>query len=245
MSAFTSTSASSTSTLQRSAFSRLTLGSKLSWGLFGVAAFLVSIPVFVQAPLVRQWPWTSLFLTLGWVALGYALRRKATTALYGDLILGFSLSWLAGSIYWGWFRWEPLVHLPIEAIAVPVAIWAIVRQRYWVGALFYLGSLWGTAVTDLYFYVVHLIPYWRQVMQIEPEGAFPILREALQHMQTPWGILWVGLLVSVLCVSGLLPFTQLNVFKGDRTGLHWWVFSGAVMSTLLVDGLFWLAARLA
>lgn len=217
----------------------------MSWGLFGVAAFLVSIPVFVQAPLVRQWPWTSLFLTLGWVAFGYILRRKATTALYGDLILGFSLSWLAGSIYWGWFRWEPLVHLPIEAIAVPVAVWAIVRQRYLVGALFYLGSLWGTAVTDLYFYVVHLIPYWRQVMQVEPEGAFPILREALQHMQTPWGILWVGLLVSVLCVSGLLPFTQLNVFKGDRAGLHWWVFSGAVMSTLLVDGLFWLAARFA
>jgi hypothetical protein len=245
LSAFTSTSASSTSTLQQSAFSRLTLGSKLSWGLFGVAAFLVSIPVFVQAPLVRQWPWTSLFLTLGWVAFGYALRRKATTALYGDLILGFSLSWLAGSIYWGWFRWEPLVHLPIEAIAVPIAIWAIIRQRYLVGALFYLGSLWGTAVTDLYFYVVHLIPYWRQVMQVEPEGAFPILREALQHMQTPWGILWVGLLVSVLCVSGLLPFSQLNVFKGDHTGLHWWVFSGAVMSTLLVDGLFWLAARFA
>jgi hypothetical protein len=245
LSAFTSTPTSSAPTLQRSPFSRLTLGSKLSWGLFGVSAFLVSIPVFVQAPLVRQWPWTSLFLTLGWVVLGYALRRKATTALYGDLILGFTLSWLAGSIYWGWFRWEPLIHLPVEAIAVPVAIWMIIRQRYLVGALFYLGSLWGTAVTDLYFYVVHLIPYWRQVMQVEPEGAFPILREALQHMQTPWGILWVGLLVSVLCVSGLLPFTKLDVFKGDRTGLHWWVFSGAVISTLLVDGLFWLAARFA
>jgi hypothetical protein len=243
LSAFTPISAVASST--RSPVFKTILGSPLSWGIFGISAFLVSIPVFVQAPLVRQWPGLSLVLTLGWVVLGYILRRRSETQLHGDLVLGFTLSWLAGSIYWGWFRWEPFIHLPIEAIGLPVVIWAIARQRYLVGAFFYVGSLWGTAVTDLYFYVVHLIPYWRQVMQVEPEGAFPILREALQHMQTPWGILWVGLLVSVLCISGCIPFLRSEVFRGQRAGLQWWAFSGAVISTLFVDGLFWLAARFA
>ncbi|MFM6062253.1 MAG: DUF3120 domain-containing protein, partial [Microcystis panniformis] len=26
---------------------------------------------------------------------------------------------------------------------------------------------------------------------------------------------------------------------------HWWAFSGAVLSTILVDGLFWITASLA
>jgi hypothetical protein len=234
----------------------LQLGTQLSWQLLGGAAFLVSVPVFIQAPLVRQWPWLSFFLTLVWFGLGVVLQRRSKTAVWGDLLLGFSLSWLAGSIYWGWFRWEPLLHLPIEAVGLPVALWALVQQcprglsassvparpRYWIGALFYLGSLLGTAVTDLYFYVAHLVPYWRQLMQT-PEQAAPILQAALQQMQTPWGLLWVGILASILCLCGCMPFVKIAVFRGYRSGLHWWAFSGAVLSTLLVDGLFWLAAR--
>lgn len=206
--------------------------------------------MFVQAPLVRAWPWLSLLLTLVWIGLGIQLYRRETTQRVGDLLLGFSGSWLAGSLYWGWFRWEPLMHLPLEAIGLPLAVWAIWRARrsannaYLIGALFYLGSLWGTAITDLYFYVVGLIPYWREIMQVSPDASAPILREALLHMQTPWGILWVGILASVLCVSGLIPFVRLSVFRGRSPSLHWWTFSGAVVSSLLVDGLFWLAARL-
>jgi hypothetical protein len=261
LSAFTSSSSVAAVTAfnpQSQVLRTLRLGTQLSWQLFGCAAFLVSVPVFLQAPLVRQWPWLSLVLTLAWVGLGFRLQRQTKTAVWGDLFLGFSLSWLAGSIYWGWFRWEPLFHLPIEAIGAPWALWilaqhyfqispsqtsqsASVQPRYWVGALFYLGSLLGTAVTDLYFYVVHLVPYWRQLMQT-PEQATPILQAALQQMQTPWGLLWVGILASVLCLCGCMPFVNITVFRGYRRSLHWWVFSGAVLSTLLVDGLFWLAA---
>jgi hypothetical protein len=221
------------------------LGSRLSWRFFGLAAFLVSIPVFIQAPLVRQWPWLSLGLTLGWLALGYLLSRKDRTALYGDLILGFTWSWFAGSIYWGWFRWEPLIHLPLEAVGVPFALWAISRQRYLVGALFYLGSLWGTAITDGYFYLLKLIPYWRQVMQVEVQDALPILKTALSQIANHSGAFWAGVLVLVLCVSGLLPLILREVRGGYRHELHWWTFMGAVLSTLIVDGLFWVTVRLA
>jgi uncharacterized membrane protein YjjB (DUF3815 family) len=221
------------------------LGSRLSWRFFGLAAFLVSIPVFIQAPLVRQWPWVSLILTLGWLGLGYTLCRKSSNPLYGDLVLGFTWSWFAGSIYWGWFRWEPFIHLPIESVGVPFAIWALLQQRYRVGAFFYLGSLWGTAITDGYFYLLGLIPFWRQVMLVEVQGALPILQTALLQIQNASGALWAGVLILVLCVSGLLPLAIARVRRGQHEALHWWAFMGAVLSTLIVDGLFWFAVRFA
>jgi uncharacterized membrane protein YjjB (DUF3815 family) len=221
------------------------LGSRPSWRFFGLAAFLVSIPVFIQAPLVRQWPWVSLVLTLGWAVFGYALCRKSSNPLYGDLVLGFTWSWFAGSIYWGWFRWEPFIHLPIESVGAPFAVWALLQQRYRVGAFFYLGSLWGTAITDGYFYLLGLIPFWRQVMLVEVQDSLPILQTALLQIQNVSGALWAGILVLVLCVSGLLPLVSNKVRRGQSEELHWWAFMGAVLSTLVVDGLFWLAVRFA
>ncbi len=220
-------------------------GARLGWRFFGLAAFLVSIPVFIQAPLVRQWPWVSLFLTLGWIAFGYSLYRKPSTALYGDLVLGFTWSWFAGSIYWGWFRWEPFIHLPMESIGVPFAIWALLRQRYVVGSFFYLGSLWGTAITDGYFYLLGLIPYWRQVMQVEVQESLPILQTALGQIQNYSGAFWAGALVLILVVTGLLPLIIPAVRHRHHHAVHWWAFMGAVLSTLLVDGLFWVAVRFA
>jgi hypothetical protein len=217
------------------------LGTRKSWGAFALASFLVSIPVFVQAPLVRALPWVSLSLTSGWIALAYGLRDHTERSLWSDVLVGFSGSWLAGSIYWGWFRHEPLLHLPLEALCVPLAIWALAQRRFQAGALFYLGSLWGTAITDIYFYRVHLISYWRQVMQIDFADAMPILQEALVQMQTIRGIGWAILLVLVLFISGLFPFLNPRTRKGEQ--LPQWIFAGAVLSTLLVDGLFWLTAQ--
>lgn len=213
------------------------IGDRLSWLTFAAASFLVSVPVFIQAPLVRQLPLLSLVMTLGWVWLGMRLLRHQKTQIWGDLLLGFSWSWLAGAIYWGWLRWEPLVHLPVEAIGLPFAIWCIWRGWGKIGNFFYLGSLFGTALTDVYFYLTDLIPYWRQVMRVEPELAAPIFQNALAQVQTPWGMTWALLLVSTLLVVGLWSLT-----KGQ---LQWWAFSGAVLSTILVDSLFWLAASLA
>ena len=57
------------------------------------AGFLVSVPVFIQAPLVRQFPWLSLGFTLVWVALSLWLMGRPKQAIWGDLLLGFSWSW--------------------------------------------------------------------------------------------------------------------------------------------------------
>lgn len=198
------------------------------------AALLVSIPVFLQAPLVRAFPWLSLGLTGGWLWLSLTLRNRPATALWGDLLLGFTWTWLAGSVYWGWLRWEPFLHLPVEAIGLPFAWFYLAQGKGKIGNWFYLGSLLGTAVTDLYFYLVNLIPHWRQIMQVAPEQMSPIFQSAVAQVQTPWGIGCAAFLGLLLLGVGGWPL--------QRQQLHWWTFSGAVLSTILVDGLFWLAA---
>ena len=186
-----------------------------SWQIFGAASFLVSVPVFFQAPLVRLFPWFSVALTVFWVILGIWLYKRSQTRLWGDLILGFSWSWLAGSIYWGWLRWEPLIHIPVEAIGVPFAVWCLFRGWGKIGNYFYLGSLLGTAITDLYFYLTGLIPYWRRVMEVDPSYAAGILKLALVQIQTPWGISWAVVLVNLLLGVSLwaLQKYQLTVGK--------------------------------
>lgn len=201
------------------------------------AGFLVSVPVFIQAPLVRQFPWLSLGLTLAWLAIAVWLMKRPDQAMWGDLLLGFSWSWLAGAIYWGWFRWEPLWHLPIEAIALPFAIWGLKQGWGKIGHLFYLGSLFGTAVTDAYFYLTGLMDYWRQVMVVDPEFARFVFQAALAKIHTPWGVAWGGLLLALLL--------GLGGWALQKKSAPWQAFAGAVLSTIVVDALFWLGAIMA
>ncbi len=205
--------------------------------VFGAAVFLVSVPVFVEAPLVRLLPWLSVALTALWVWLSKILMSRSITYIWGDLLLGFSWSWLAGSIYWGWLRWEPLWHLPVESIGLPFAIWCLYRNWGKIGNWFYFGSLLGTVLTDIYFYIVDLIPYWRQITVVEPSEASSILRAALAQVKTPYGEAWAIVLAVVLLSVGIIPLKYKQ--------LHWYAFSGAVLSTILVDSLFLIAAVIA
>ncbi len=209
----------------------------LALSIFGAAIFLVSVPVFFQAPLVRSLPLLSLLLTGFWTWLSIQLSKKPETKHWGELLTGFTWTWLAGSLYWGWLRWEPTFHLPIEAIGLPIALWGLKNNWCKIGNFFYLGSLIGTIITDVYFYLVDLIPYWRQLMQVEPEFVRPIFQQALIQMNTPWGISWV--------VTLAVSLLGLSVFSFKLKNLPWLAFSGAVLSTLLVDSLFWVAALLA
>ncbi len=116
----------------------------VSWKLSApaVAAALVILPVFVQAPWVRSSPLACALFTAVLVALGLRLRGEL-----GALLIGFSGSWLAGAMFWGWLRLHPLWHLPVEAFALPLAIAGL--QGPWRRAgQFYLGALIGTACTD-------------------------------------------------------------------------------------------------
>lgn len=206
------------------------------WRVFAAAAGLVCLPIFAQAPLVRVFPWLSLGGTLPLIWLSLYLKQQPARAVWGDLLLGFTWTWLAGSLYWGWLRWEPFVHLPVEAIGLPFAVADLCRGQNRVGNWFYLGSLFGTAMTDFYFYLVNLIPYWRQAVQVEPALAQSVLHEAVKLVQTPWGTGWAVGLLGILLTAGIWPLRS--------NQLHFWAFGGAVLSTIVVDGLFWLGAAI-
>jgi len=195
-----------------------------------LAAFLVSVPVFFQAPLVRAFPWLSLCLTLFWLGLSFWLRGRKETALWGSVLFGFTLSWWCGSLYWGWLRTEPLWHLPVEALGFPVA-W-LARRQFRVGVAFYTGSFLGTALTDLYIWAVNLTPQWVQVMQDESAPTMgQAMGGALAQMASPVGY------AAALLVSGLL--LGLGLWAVRRRTLASRIWAGAVLSTLVVDALFW------
>jgi len=202
----------------------------------GLGLFLVSVPVLLQAPLVRFLPWVSLAIMLPLYFVASWMLCKPRLRWWGDLLLGFGWSWLAGTIYWGWLRFEPLLHLPIEAVGLPFALWALWKRRFLVGQCFYLGSLLGTVVTDVYFYCLDLIPYWRRLMTAEVADSLPVLRAAGELVKTEQGFIWALVLLSFL-------FTVAAIALKTRA-LHWWVFSGAVIGTLFVDALFGASALL-
>ncbi|QLE54543.1 DUF3120 domain-containing protein [Nostoc sp. TCL26-01] len=222
------------STLHASPSLPIVVVTRQTWLVFAAAVFLVSVPVFIEAPLVRSLPSLSLAITGFWVWLSFQLMSRSATYVWGDLLLGFSWSWLAGAIYWGWLRWEPAWHLPVESIGLPFACWCLARNWGKVGNWFYLGSLLGTVLTDVYFYLVDLMPYWRQIMQVEPDSVSPILQAAVRQVQTPWGQSWAVFLALALLTIGMIPLSKKQK--------HWYAFAGAVLSTILVDSLFLFAA---
>ena len=206
------------------------------WQTWFCSLFLVSVPVFFEAPLVRYAPWLSLIFTVGWLAIAKHLQEEPKTnsesRIWGSLIWGFSLTWLCGSLYWGWLRWEPAYHVPVEALALPWAIWATRQDSHRVGGWFYIGSLLGTAITDLYFYITHLFPDWQSLMQVESDLSLaqPILKNALALVETPWGMTWACVLAAMLLLIGNRAMRSTN--------LAHWAFGGAVLGTIFVDLLF-------
>ena len=74
-------------------------------------------------------------------------------------------------------------------------------------------------------------------MEVDPALASPILKSALVQMQTVWGLSWAVVFVNLLL--------GISLYALQKPQLHWWAFGGAVLSTLVVDSLFWIAACLA
>jgi hypothetical protein len=206
--------------------------------VFGAAMGLVILPVFFQAPLVRYFPWISLAMTPLWLGLGAKLMKRPQWEVWGDLIVGFGWIWLTGTLYWGWCRWEPVMHLPIEALGMPIAVLCLYYGSGRVGSYFFLGSLLGTAITDLYINWMHLFPVWRQLMEVEPDVAPVVLRAAAVALETD-----VAACRAVVLAIFLLVATAIALFTSRQ--LAWWAFGGAVLSTLIVDGLFFFSAMLA
>jgi hypothetical protein len=198
---------------------------------------LVALPVFLQAPWVRLAPVTATMFTAALLTAGILLERqfRGWYREAGSLLVGFSGSWLAGCLFWGWCRLHPIWHLPIEAFALPLAL-AGLRSRWRLGCALYLGSLLGTAATDAAIAATGLMPLWPQVLAAAPADAALLLQQAGQRVLEP------------ACFALVITAAILLV---QACRWLWWrgqsarVASTALATTLAIDGLFLAAALLA
>ncbi|MEB3200998.1 MAG: DUF3120 domain-containing protein [Synechococcaceae cyanobacterium] len=212
----------------------------LSWpwdALQTWAAVLVTLPVFVQAPWVRASPFSATLFTLPLLLGALLLERfgESDQRRLGALLVGFCGSWLGGCLFWGWFRLHPVCHLPIEAFALPLALGGL-SGRWRLAAGFYLASLLGTAATDIAIAATGLMPFWPSVLQAAPEQAASLLFRATSSLGQPASLLI--LVASALLLLGLGRWLH-SLGQAGR------VAAAALTTTLLVDGLFVAAARMA
>ena len=195
-----------------------------------LAAALVILPVFVQAPWVRASPFSSVLFTFVLMALGLRLGGSR-----GQLLIGFCGSWIAGSLFWGWLRLHPLWHLPVEAFLLPLAIAGLGGPWRRAGQ-FYLAALIGTSCTDAATALCGLMPLWPQVLQATPAEAPLLLSQAAQHVLEPLHLAIV--LTMAVTLAGLSRWLWQRGEGGQ-------VMASTLLSTLAVDGVFLLLALVA
>lgn len=195
-----------------------------------LAALLVSLPVFVQAPLVHGHPLVATLLTVPLLSAGIllGLSPSAQRSRTGALLVGFAGSWLCGSLFWGWCRLHPLWHLPIEALALPLALGGL-RSRWQLAGGFYLASLLGTAATDAAMALTGLMPLWPAALAAEASEAGVLLQEAALRLLNPANALLVAAFAAALLSLSLWLWQ-----RGPTARLA----AATVLTTLLVDALF-------
>jgi hypothetical protein len=200
-------------------------------GLPVVAALLVLLPVFVQAPWVHAAPMAASLFTVPLVAAGVMLERagRGPWRDVGAVLVGFSGSWLAGSLFWGWCRMHPVWHLPIEGFALPLAL-AGLGGRWRLGCGFYLASLLGTAATDAMIAATGLMDLWPRVVTAPLHLAPLLLQQAAAQLLAPLP------LAALLLAASLLGWLALLLWKGGRPTER--VAAACLGTTVAVDGIF-------
>ena len=202
---------------------------------------MVVLPVFLQAPWVRLHPFSATLFTVVLLCIGIGLNRSSTgqRADLGALVVGFSGSWLAGCVFWGWLRAHPVLHLPVEAFALPLALGGL-QGRWRLASAFYLSSLIGTACTDLAMAGTGVMRFWPEVVTASLDDAPFLLHNAGLHLLQPIpAFILIGSTLILLQLSNRLSTS--NPFETSPTHA---MAAVVLTTTLWVDGLFLLAALL-
>ena len=201
------------------------------------SSFFVILPIFVQAPWVRLDPISALCGTFFILFVAFLLSRKETDKWFivGSLLLGVSGSWLGGCLFWGWLSAYPILHIPVEAVALPLALVGL-GTKWRIGSSFYISSLFGTAITDMTIFFTGIMDQWKEVITADSDSAPLILQktsENLIHLKSLSVIIFVAL---------ILWFISKEIFNNaianSSNGKALLVSSYVIQTTLIVDGIF-------
>ena len=201
------------------------------------SAFFVILPIFLQAPWVRFQPNSALLFTFFILSTAIFLTSEPSKKYFiiGSLLFGVSGSWLGGSLFWGWLSSHPILHIPVEAVALPLALIGL-GTKWKIGSSFYLASLLGTAITDLIILFTGIMDKWMEVVNADPNEAPLILQrtsENLLHFKPLLIITLAGILLWVLSIK----ISRMASIKSS-SGRSFLVASYVLQTTLIVDGIF-------
>ena len=198
---------------------------------------LVVLPVFLQAPWVHFYPLSALLFTFFLLAIGVGLGHfvQGKWLRIGALLVGVSGSWLGGCLFWGWLRMHPVLHLPVEAIALPLAFVGL-STKWRIGAGFYLSCLLGTAFTDLMMVLTGVMNSWIDVVSAPLDQAAQMLNQTSLHLFTFPTLIWI--LIAALLIFYLSDQMNQRGTINSPAGCTWLVAGTALTTTLWVDGLF-------
>ena len=205
------------------------------------AGAMVVLPVFLQASWAHFAPLSACFFTFVILVAGIAIAKlgKARWFEFGSLLVGVSGSWLGGCLFWGWLRSHPLLHIPVEALVLPIAI-AALGTKWRLGAAFYISCLLGTAITDLMMVMTGVMDQWPIVVNASLDLAPKILHESALKLINLQATLLLSTAAIVISFIAYQMKQRANI--DFEIGKSWIVASAALTTTLWVDGLFLLTA---
>ena len=201
------------------------------------SSFFVILPIFIQAPWVRLEPISALCFTFVILFGSFLINKKGTNKWFivSSLLLGVSGSWLGGCLFWGWLSPFPILHIPVEAVVLPLALIGL-DTNWKIGASFYISSLFGTAVTDITIFLIGIMDQWKEVITADAETAPLILQktsESLIHIKSLSIIVFVGFILWFISKE-IFDSATINTTGGKAL----LVSSYVIQTTLIVDGIF-------
>ncbi len=201
------------------------------------SSFFVILPIFVQAPWVRSEPISALCFTFVIILGAFSLYKKLPIKWFvvSSLLLGVSGSWLGGCLFWGWLSPFPILHIPVEAVVLPLALIGL-GTNWKIGSSFYISSLFGTAVTDITIFLIGIMDQWRQVITADSQTAPQILQKTSEDL------IQIKSLSIIVFVALILWFISKEIFDSatinTTNGKALLVSSYVIQTTLIVDGIF-------
>ena len=201
------------------------------------SSFFVILPIFLQAPWVRNEPISALFFTFIILIVAILLSGNLSNKWFvvGSLLLGVSGSWLGGCLFWGWLSPYPILHIPVEAVVLPLALVGL-GTKWKIGSSFYISSLFGTAVTDLTIFLTGIMDQWKAVITADSAMAPLILKKTSENL------LHLKSLSIILVIAIVLWLISKEIFNSaiinSTNGRALLVSSYVIQTTLVVDGIF-------